>query len=420
MTFPTSVIRKLARSEEMFAQTKTFVGTTVLLDGPVDSAAMSAAFDALLEAHPLLAGHLEKGPDGLHQIVVDEFLHPGIWVVDADHAPPTGAAGVRLDQSVSLGNLRLTLADGRAEVSLYIHHSLADARHAFRLLEELFSFYTDVVCTGDIGPVSAEPGPQPLEVVLDDRGIKKQQRSGLERFTAAMFAYELSPSARKDAGGNPSLPLQVPVARCLLTEQETTGLSTFCRDHRLSVHALVSAAILLAEWQIRNTPNIPIPYLYPVDLRLLVSPPVEATASTNPLGVATYLAKIGPSTDIVDLASDIVETFRADLADGVTQQSLLHFNLQYAGTPPGLPDIVMASDGGTVPGLRTPPDVMVAGVQSELFNATSAGVDMYAFLVFSGQLHIEHHAHAPAPDRTIEAIHALLCAIPSDDDWMSE
>ncbi len=420
MTFPTSVIRKLARSEEMFAQSRTFVGTTVLLDGPVDRAAMSAAFDALLQAHPVLAGHLEKGLDGLHHIVVDDFVHPGIWVVDADPAPAPGAAGMRLDQSVSLGNLRLTPADGRAEVSLYIHHSLADARHAFRLLEELFSFYADAVCTGDTGPVSAEPAPQPLEVVLDERGIKKQQRSGLERFTAAMFAYELPPSARKNAGGNPSVPVQVPVARCVLTEQETAALSTFCRGHRLSVHAVVSAAILLAEWQIRNTPNIPIPYLYPVDLRLLVSPPVEATASTNPLGVATYLAKIGPSTDIVNLASDIVETFRADLADGVTQQSLLHFNLQYAGTPPGLPDIVMGTDGGTVPSLRTPPDVMVAGVQTELFNATSAGVDMYAFSVFSGQLHIEHFAHAPAPDGTIEAIHALLCAIPSDDDWMSE
>ena len=409
--FPASVIRKLARSEEMFAQSRTFVGATVRLAGPVDGAAWSAAFDALLQAHPVLAGHLERGPDGLHHIVVDDLLHPGIW---------TGTAGIRLDQGVALGNMRLTVGDGCAEVTLFTHHSLADAQHQFRLLEELFSFYTDLLCSGDTGPVNAEPAPEPLEVVLEQRGVRKQQRSGLERLMAAMFAYQLPPSPRKAAGGNPAVPELVPVARLRLTEDQTEDLAAFCRDNRLSMHAAVSAAILLAEWQIRNTPGIPIPYLYPVDLRLLVSPPVEATASTNPLGVATYLAKIGPSTDIVDLGSDIVDTFRADLAEGVTQQSLLHFSLQYEGGPDGLPDIVMATDGGTIPALRTPPDVQVTGIQTELFTASSAGVDLYAFSVFSGQLQIEHHAHAPAPDATIEAIQALLTSIASDDDWMSE
>ena len=41
------------------------------------------------------------------------------------------------------------------------------------------------------------------------------------------------------------------------------------------------------------------------------------------------------------LACDIAETFRADLSDGVIQQSLLHFSPQYVGNPPGMPDVVM-------------------------------------------------------------------------------
>lgn len=421
MTFPASVIRRLARSEEMFAQSQTFVGATLHLDGPIDSAAMSAAFDTLVQAHPVLASRLEPGSDGQHDIVADEFLHPGIWVVADDNTPASGSARMQLDQRQSLANLRLKLGGGCAELTLFTHHSLADATHQFRLLEELMSFYTDVVCTGGSGHVSAEPAPEPLEVVLRERGVRKRQRSGLERFMAAMFAYELPPSPRKTAGGNPALPLGVPVARCLLTQPETDTLNTFCRDHRLSVHAVVSAAILLAEWQFRNTPNIPIPYLYPVDLRLLVTPPVDATASTNPLGVATYLAKIGPDTEIVDLARDIVETFRADLSDGVIQQSLLHFTLQYGGSPPGLPDIVIATDGGTVPTLRTPPGVTVTNLYSELLTASLAGVDLYAFSAFSGQLQIEHHAHAPAPDGTIDTIHSLLCSMSSSEDyWMAE
>jgi len=58
------VIRKLARSEEMFAETHNFVGLGAHLKGPVDVDALSAAVDALLEAHPVLAGHLERAPTG--------------------------------------------------------------------------------------------------------------------------------------------------------------------------------------------------------------------------------------------------------------------------------------------------------------------------------------------------------------------
>ena len=62
--FPASEIRKLAPSEEMFAQSQTFFGSTAQLNGPVDIDAMSVAFDTLLQAHPVLGGHLERGPDG--------------------------------------------------------------------------------------------------------------------------------------------------------------------------------------------------------------------------------------------------------------------------------------------------------------------------------------------------------------------
>jgi len=183
---------------------------------------------------------------------------------------------------------------------------------------------------------------------------------------------------------------------------------------------VVAAAILLAEWQVRETPPIPIPYLYPVDLRDLLTPPVDATASTNPLGVATYLAKIKPGTELADLAADIVETFRSDLSEGLIQQSLLHFNLQYAGSPPGLPDIVMASDGGSVPVVPTPPNLTAEGMRTELHTASAAGVDLYAIMTFADRLQIMHHSHSPRPERTIEVIHSLLCGIASEDDWMSE
>jgi phenolphthiocerol/phthiocerol/phthiodiolone dimycocerosyl transferase len=420
VTFPASVIRRLARSEEMFAQSQTYFGGTVQMSGPVDVDAMSLAFDALLQAHPVLAGHLEQGADGLHHIVVDDLLPPGIWVVKGDDPDSSDTVGMRLDQSASLANLRLKSIDGRTELTLYTHHSISDGQHHMRLLWELFSWYTDAVCTGQVDPGPAQRAPEPLEVVLESRGIREQSRSGFERFMEAMFAYDLPPSGRNTAGGNPAFPTLVPAASCRLTEQETQAVTAFSRDYGLSLNAVTAAAILLAEWQVRDTPSIPIPYLYPIDLRHFLTPPVDATASTNPLGVATYLAKIGPDTEIASLARDIVEAFRADLSDGVIQQSLLHFGLQYGGSPQGLPELVMSSDGGVVPPVPTPPNLAVDGLRTELHTASVAGVDLYATLTFGDRLQIMHHSHSPRPERTIEVIHSLLCSVSSEDDWMSE
>jgi hypothetical protein len=405
--FSSSVIRKLSRSEEIFAETQSFLGLGAHLKGPIDVDALSAAFDALLEAHPVLGGHLERGADGRHQIAVDDLLHAGIDVVEIDD-PVAENPPVHLDQSESLIHLRLHMRGGEAQPTLYVHHCLADGHHGFSLIEEMFSYYTDLVCNGSIRPVTVRPAPAPLEVVLAERGIHKQQRSGLERFMPAMFAYDLPPSRRAVTDVKPASPLRVPMAGCQLTECETHDLIMFSRAHRLGLNGLLSAVILLAEWQLRGSTNIPLPYVYPVDLRYVLSPPVSATACTNPVGLATYLAKIDHNTDVVSLARDIVDTFRADLSDGVIQQSLLHLSPQYVGNPPGLPDVVMLTDNGLVPPIPAPPDIELTAAHGELFFAVKAGIDMYVSKVLTGQLMVEYHTHAPAPEKSIAAIHSLL------------
>ncbi len=408
--FSSSVIRKLSRSEEIFAETGCFLGLGAHMKGPIDVDALSAAFDALLEAHPVLGGHLERDADGRHQIAIDDLLHPGIDVVEIDD-PAGENPPMHFDQSESLIHLRLHIRGGEVQATVYVHHSLADGHHGFSLVEEMFSYYTDLVCTGSIRTVTVQPAPAPLEVVLAERGIQKQQRSGLERFMPAMFAYDLPPSRRAATDVKPASPLRVPMAGCQLTERETHELMAFSRAHGLGLNGLLSAAILLAEWRLRGRTNIPVPYLYPVDLRYVLSPPVSATACTNPVGVATYLAQIDHNTDVVSLARDIVDTFRADLSDGVIQQSLLHLSPQYVGNPPGLPDVVMLTDNGLVPPMRTPPDAEVTAAHGELFFAVNAGIDMYVSKILGGQLMIEYHTHAPAPEKSIAAIHSLLCSV---------
>jgi hypothetical protein len=195
--------------------------------------------------------------------------------------------------------------------------------------------------------------------------------------------------------------------------QETQNLRDLSVAHRVSLNALVAAAILLAEWRLRGTPHIPIPYVYPVDLRYFLTPPVGATEATNPLGMATYLAEINSDTDVLSLARDIVEAFRSDLADGVIQQSLLHFQIQYEGNPPGLPDVVMATDGGEMPPVRMPAGLVIEEYRSEVLFASSANVDMYTSCTYDHQLLVEYHTHAPALERTVAEIRNLLASAPA-------
>ncbi|MGQ9349614.1 phthiocerol/phthiodiolone dimycocerosyl transferase [Mycolicibacterium gilvum] len=407
--FPSSGIRKLARSEEMFAETQNFVGLAAHVRGTVDETALADAFDALLQAHPVLNGHLEQLPDGKWEIVLDDLMHEGLEVVEChgDQEPPP----LLFDQTAALTHLRLTRRDDETHLTLYIHHSLADGHHQFSLVEELFSTYTDLVTTGTARQAPVAPAPAALETILSDRGVEKKLRSGLERLLAAMFAYDVPPSRRAPAENNPVLPQRVPMEFCKLSEAETENIIGFCRANKLGLNSLLSTSILMAEWQLRETPNIPVPYVYPVDLRYLLSPPVSATECTNPVGIATYLAEISPDTDVVDLARDINDTFKADIADGVIQQSFLHFSPQYVGNPPGLPDVVMFTDNGIVPPMRMPPDMELAASHGELYFAVGAGIEIYTSKIFAGRLMIEYHSHGPAPEKSVQTIETLLRGI---------
>ena len=407
--FGSTPIRYLSPSEEFYARSESFISLTVTLRGPVDVGAMAEAFETLLRVHPAHAGHLERGADGRHQVMVDEYEHEGMWL---DRIGDT-STGRLPNQSEALVNLRLRYGGERSELTLYTSHALSDAHHSFALLERLFGWYTDIETGTGVGPVKAESVPESLEVVLAERGVVKLQRFGLERFLPAMFAHELPPS-RRNAGRVGLQSVLVPSAACRLSRQETQALAGICADRRVSLNSLTAAAILMAEWKIRETPHLPIPYIYPVDLRFRLTPPVGATEATNPVGMAMYLAEIRSDTDIVDLARDIVDAFRSDMADGVIQQSFLHFGEQYQGNPPGLPDVVMATDGGKLPPLRTPSDLVVEQYDLDLlFASTSAGVDMYSAGTFDGRLMVSYHSHGPEPDRYVAEIHKILAGVPS-------
>jgi len=408
--FPSSVIRKLANSEEMLAETENFVGLGADVRGPIDIDVLEAAYEALLETRPYLTTRIERGPDGRHQLVIDDLVPEGIEVVELDD-PAAEDPPLYFNQSESLVHLRVTIRDGQAQPTLYVHHSLADGHHMYSLIEDLLSFYTDLIGTGEIRRPGVQPVPESIEAVLAERGIHKQKRSGIERFMPAVFAYDLPPSRRAVTSDKPAFPVKVPMVSCRISEQHTDSIIALCRAKSIGLTAMLSAILLMAEWRIRGSANIPIPLIYTVDLRYFLSPPVSATGCTNPVGLTTYLGEIDRKTDVVELARSIFETFKADLADGVIQQSRLHFSPQYVGNAPGLPDVVLLSDNGLVPPVRTPPGLEVISTQGELYFAVSSGIEIYFTQIYAGQLNVEYHSFGPEPEKSVETIRALLCAV---------
>ncbi|MCX6479688.1 MAG: acyltransferase, partial [Mycobacterium sp.] len=123
--FGSTPIRYLSISEEFYAKAENFIGFTVTLRGPVDVAAMSEAFDTLMRVHPAHAGHLECDSNGRHQIMVDDYEHPGIWLEKLGESPAERLP----NQSEALVNLLLRVGEDRSELTLFTHHALADANH---------------------------------------------------------------------------------------------------------------------------------------------------------------------------------------------------------------------------------------------------------------------------------------------------
>ena len=203
----------------------------------------------------------------------------------------------------SLIQLRLTLRREDAQLTLYVHHSLADGHHEFSLVEELLSYYTDLVCTGRVPAVTVQPAPDPLEVVLAQRGIQKQQRSGLERFMPAVFAYNLPPSRRTGSDVKPAVPLRVPMAGCQLSERETRDLIALVVPQKISLKT--ACCLRFCSWRSGDFAAVRIS-MVPSSIRSICgtsccrpSCPRRLTC-TNPLGVATYLAEIDRNTDAVE------------------------------------------------------------------------------------------------------------------------
>ncbi|MFC9895284.1 acyltransferase [Nocardia sp. NPDC127579] len=345
-------VRVLAPSEQRFVRHGTYTGRSVLVAGELDIDALCTAFAALRRAYPVLACRIGADADGVGYLLRPGAASTGAWI-------RTGSIEqVRLpehtvDPGVQLAYLDVVAGAGGVRVTLYAHHSVADAGHCVQLLIRLWEFYTDRV-----SPEAVEPQDLPcsLEDIAAERGIVRGAVSGLEELTVAL---------PPDAGVPPLDPVTPAPPRIASPQRVVFDIATTARivelGHRpgMSVNGLVTAALLRA-YASETEPDtaVSVRCLYPVDLRARFDPAVPRAAGTNMGGLTAFAADTDLADDGSALAHQISARLHHQLAEGTVQQSVLHFPDYYgAHRIHGLASHVALTNTGRIPDFRMPPEL---------------------------------------------------------------
>ncbi|MET9854534.1 hypothetical protein ABZY57_16505 [Streptomyces sp. NPDC006450] len=364
-------VRMLAPTETAHVEPAETVSYAVTVTGPLDVSALSKAFAASCRAHPVFTGHLRSGQEGIELVVDANRTGPAIRVRTGEGNPEPATR--KLDHADELIGLEVSHVGDRSTVTLLTDHSIADARASVALLAELWGHYTDIVETGLPTPLDVFPVPESLEALLAHRGVTRLGRHGLEELFEPVAVPERA-GERSPAG--PAAPAErAPSSRGRIrfTVGTTSALARLGRANGVSVHGLVSAAVMIAHAEVKavadHVQEVAVPFIYPVDVRTRISPPVDAFAGTNIFGTVGFRRSVSENTDPVVLAKDLLGELNASIEGGVVQQSQLHLTGQDldasqpverageedAGTAYVLADdTVMLTNWGSIPDLRTP------------------------------------------------------------------
>ncbi|MFG1792253.1 acyltransferase [Nocardia sp. NPDC049149] len=407
------VVRVLAPSEQRFVRHGTYTGRSVSVTGPLDRAAATAAFAALQRAFPVVTCRIGEDASGTGYL-----LRPGDSLVEATvtegDVESFGLPAQQLDPATQLAYLDVVAGADRWRVTLFAHHSVADAGHCVDMLSRWWGWYTDIV---DSVPIDVVPQdyPQSLEWHAERRGIVRGAVSGFEDVTGTT-----PPEAGAAAAGEPRPSSMARPQRIRLDQATTARIVELGRHRGVSVNGLVTAALLRAyasETSDVAGDSVRLGCLYPVDLRSRLDPRVAPAAGTNMAGLASFAADIDPSGDVIELAQRISGRLRHDLSEGIVQQSVLHFPDFYGPNRiHSLAKHVAITNTGAVPRFRTPAGVELTDYEIVYLSAHprrstgSAAVVTFPVYTFHGMLTVGVLAGGDA-DRLLVAVHKELTAL---------
>ncbi|MFB8280232.1 phthiocerol/phthiodiolone dimycocerosyl transferase family protein [Nocardia colli] len=402
MTATHTTIRPLAPTEAVYVGLGLFVGYSVQVRGSLGVAALSQAFAALRRAYPILGSRLVIDEQGV--AIVASPAPPAIRVFDDEVA--SVRYGTELDATRTVCELHVVREGERANVTLLIHHSVADGHHSLAVLAEFWSLYTDFVGGMARPAVKRHDYPRSLEALYAERGI-----DAVDARTPPF-----APTEAPELDGGHQL-VELTDVRCQLDETQTAALVAYGHRQGATINSLVSAAILLAIAEVHEVPLPELPYAFLVELRSRLSPPVAFTAGTNILGYGRYITE-GDSAELADIARAIGARLATDLA----AQTIHHTAVQAAGTKVAVlqelqqaPAAALATNWGRIPALRHPAALELEDFWPLFHMDVPTPIDLpenptpfFVITGFDGRLSVD--LLAPEPDDNDRAIVAALRA----------
>lgn len=361
----------------------TYTGRSVSVRGALDAAALREAFATLRSAYPVVGCRIVEDAVGQGYL-----LHPDerAWTPASVREGDVAEVGIPVvDPAAQVAYLDVVGSGAdRWRVTLFVHHSVADAGHCVELLARLWAYYTDIV---EQVPINVVPQdiPQSLEWYAAARGIAAAATSGFEDVTKPL------PSEARDLLADSAQPTPSTLTRprrVRLDAEATARIVGLGRTAGATVNGLLTAALLRAYARETAGGAMRLGCLYPVDLRTRMRPQIAASAGTNMAGPASFATRVDPDASLIELAQRISARLAHDLSEGVVQQSVLHFPDFYgASRIHSLAGHIAVTNTGVVPAFRIPPTIELTDYEIVYLSAhprPSAGASAaVTFLVYT-------------------------------------
>ncbi|KOT30661.1 protein kinase [Streptomyces caelestis] len=396
--------RALCPVETLYVGQRSRAVLSCSLRGPVDVAALSAAFDAMTEANPPLRSRIEQDGAGHVLRVLGEAERPRL-------VTRTGAEeeayAAELNRPLPVGGplsraVLVSAPDGESHLFvLVVDHTVIDGHSSIALHNALWDRYRALV-DGESTAEGAGPGlprlPEPVSRLLppaDDADTAKYLDGRLEetrRHPVELVPYDVRrPSATGHEAGPDG---HIEVRRLTLDPDLTSRLRRTARGSGVSVHALIAATLLVtARRRLDGDGSRTLGCLSPVDLRSRLSPPLPASAPVP--AVTTHLQALGVSESSEPL--ELARAVHARLSDFISRGDHFH-EMRITPEIPRTPALqlatVIATNMGVVPGPRLPDglravDVRLVPAREQYFPQAGRSPVMACVVSFEGRLSIE-------------------------------
>ncbi len=392
--------RALCPVERLYVGQRSRAVLSCALRGPVDLAALSAAFDALTEANPPLRSRIEQDGDGHVLRVLGADERPRLITRTGDEDE---AYAAELNRPLPVGGplsraVLVSAPGGRSHLFvLVIDHTITDGHSSIAVHNALWNRYRALVegTTDDIAAAELPRWPEPVSRRLppaDEAETAKYLDGRLEdvrRHPVELVPYDA-------AGGEGAAPDgHIEVRRLTLDADLTSRLRGTARASGVSVHALITATLLVTARRrlAGNDGARTLGCLSPVDLRARLTPPVPASDLVPAVTTHLQTVEVSARSEPLELARAVHTRLGDFLARGD------HFHeMRITPEIPRNPALqlatVIATNMGVVPGPRLPDglraaDVRLVPAREHYFPQAGRSPVMACVVSFEGRLSVE-------------------------------